>query len=114
MNVALWIAGRYLRTRRPTAFIAILTTISVIGVTVGVGALITVMGVMSGFEGEIRRRIAGTNAHVLILSYDDSGIADTASALTMSLAWFSLALVVSGLGGLAFLVNTHAAKRAEV
>jgi hypothetical protein len=39
---------------------------------------------------------------------------DTASALTMSLAWFSLTLVVSGLGGLAFLVNTHAAKRAEV
>jgi uncharacterized protein (TIRG00374 family) len=38
---------------------------------------------------------------------------DTASALTMSLAWFSLALIVSGLGGLAFLANTHAAKRAE-
>jgi len=37
---------------------------------------------------------------------------DTASALTMSLAWFSLTLIVSGLGGLAFLVNTHAAKRA--
>lgn len=36
---------------------------------------------------------------------------DTASALTMSLAWFSLTLVVSSLGGLAFLLNTHAAKR---
>ena len=38
---------------------------------------------------------------------------DTASALTMSLAWFSLTLVVSGMGGLAFLVNTHAAKQAQ-
>jgi len=38
---------------------------------------------------------------------------DTASALTMSLTWFSLTLIVSGLGGLAFLANTHAAKRAE-
>lgn len=81
MNVALWIAGRYLRTRRPTAFIAILTTISVAGVTVGVAALITVLAVMNGFEGEIRSRIAGTNAHVLILSFDDTGIADTARAL---------------------------------
>lgn len=81
MNVALWIAGRYLRTRRPTAFIAILTTISVVGVTVGVAALIAVLGVMNGFEGEVRARIAGTNAHVLVLSFDDTGIADTTAAL---------------------------------
>jgi lipoprotein-releasing system permease protein len=81
VNVSLFIASRYLRTRRPTAFIAILTTISVIGVTVGVAALITVLAVMNGFEGEIRTRIAGTNAHVLLLSFDDTGIADTAQAL---------------------------------
>ena len=81
MNVALWIATRYLRTRRPTAFIAILTTLSVIGVTVGVAALITVLAVMNGFENEIRTRVAGTNAPVLILSFDDSGITDTTHAL---------------------------------
>lgn len=38
---------------------------------------------------------------------------DAATALTMSLAWFSLTLVVSSLGGLAFLVNAHSAKRME-
>ena len=81
MNVAFWIASRYLRTRRPTAFIAILTTLSVIGVTVGVAALLTVLAVMNGFEREIRTRVAGTNAHVLVLSFDDTGIADTATAL---------------------------------
>jgi len=81
VNVALWIASRYLRTRRPTAFIAILTTLSVIGVTGGVAALLTVLAVMNGFEREIRTRVAGTNAHVLILSYDDSGITDTSTAL---------------------------------
>lgn len=36
---------------------------------------------------------------------------DAAAALSMSLAWFSLTLIVSSLGGLAFLANTHAAKR---
>lgn len=36
---------------------------------------------------------------------------DAAAALGMSLAWFSLSLIVSSLGGLAFLVNTHAAMR---
>ncbi|HKA23343.1 MAG TPA: FtsX-like permease family protein [Candidatus Eisenbacteria bacterium] len=81
MNVAFWIATRYLRTRRPTAFIAILTTLSIVGVTVGVAALITVLAVMNGFEREIRTRVAGTNAHVLVLSFDDSGITDTTRAL---------------------------------
>jgi uncharacterized protein (TIRG00374 family) len=38
---------------------------------------------------------------------------DAATALTMSLVWFSLTLIVSGLGGLAFLLDTHSAKRAQ-
>ena len=82
MRVTLWIAGRYLRTRRPTAFIALLSAISVVGVAVGVAALIAVLAVMNGFEEEMRSRIAGTNAHVIVLSWDEAGIADTASALS--------------------------------
>ena len=39
---------------------------------------------------------------------------DAATALTMSLVWFSLTLIVSGLGGLAFLLDTHSVKRAQV
>jgi len=39
---------------------------------------------------------------------------DAATALTMSLVWFSLTLVVSVLGGLAFLLDTHSVKRAQV
>jgi len=38
---------------------------------------------------------------------------DAATALTMSLTWFSLTLVVSGLGGLAFLLDTHSVKRTQ-
>lgn len=38
---------------------------------------------------------------------------DAATALSMSLIWFSLTILVSSLGGLAFLANAHAAKRAE-
>ncbi len=39
---------------------------------------------------------------------------DAAAALTMSLVWFSLTLVVSGLGGLAFLFNAHSMKRVQL
>ena len=81
MNVSLRIAGRYLRTRRTTGFITLLAWISIVGVTIGVAALIVVPAVMNGFESEVRSRIAGTNAHVLLLSFDEQGIADTTRVL---------------------------------
>jgi lipoprotein-releasing system permease protein len=77
VDVTLRIAGRYLRTRRTTGFITLLAWISVLGVTIGVAALVVVPAVMNGFETEVRDRIAGTNAHVLLLSYEDRGIVDT-------------------------------------
>jgi lipoprotein-releasing system permease protein len=83
VNVSLRIAGRYLRTRRTTGFITLLAMISIVGVTIGVAALIVVPGVMNGFENEVRTRIAGTNAHVLLLSFDDDGIVDTTRVLPL-------------------------------
>lgn len=67
MNVPLWIAARYLRTRPRSGFVTLLTGISVAGVALGVSALLTVLAVMNGFETEIQSRIAGTDAHVVIL-----------------------------------------------
>ena len=77
MDVTLRIAARYLRTRRTTGFITLLAWISILGVTIGVAALVIVPAVMNGFETEVRDRIAGTNAHVLLLSFEDKGIVDT-------------------------------------
>ncbi len=83
MDVTLRIAGRYLKTRRSTGFITLLSWISIVGVTIGVAALIIVPAVMNGFEGEVRDRIAGTNAHVLLLSYEQRGIVDTTRVLPL-------------------------------
>ena len=77
MDVTLRIAARYLRTRRTTGFITLLAWISILGVMIGVAALVVVPAVMNGFETEVRDRIAGTNAHVLLLSHEDQGILDT-------------------------------------
>jgi len=81
VNVSLRIARRYLRTRHATGFITLLAWISIVGVTIGVAALIVVPAVMNGFEQEVRSRIAGTNAHVLLLSFDEGGIPDTTRVL---------------------------------
>ena len=78
MRFTLWVAGRYLRTRRQTGFISLLTGISIGGVAVGVTALLTVMAVMNGFESEVQTRIAGTDAHVVILGENAAGVADAA------------------------------------
>ena len=75
MNLPLWIAGRYLRTRRLSGFVTVLSGISVGGVALGVTALLTVLAVMNGFENEIQTRIAGTDAHVVLLGENTAGIA---------------------------------------
>jgi len=74
VSLPLWIAARYLRTRRHSGFITLLTGISIAGVAVGVTALLTVLAVMNGFENEIQTRIAGTDAHVVLLGETTSGI----------------------------------------
>jgi lipoprotein-releasing system permease protein len=81
VDVTLRIAGRYLRTRRTTGFITLLAWISILGVMIGVAALVVVPAVMNGFETEVRDRIAGTNAHVLLLSHEEQGILDTTAVM---------------------------------
>lgn len=73
----LWIALRYLKARRREFFISLITWISVAGVTVGVTALIVVLSVMTGFEEDLRNKILGANAHVVVLPMG-SGLKDYA------------------------------------
>ncbi len=76
MSFEWFVAWRYLRARRKTRFISIITIISVVGVAVGVMALTVVLGVMNGFEEEIHRRIIGINAHVILLKYGAEPVRD--------------------------------------
>jgi lipoprotein-releasing system permease protein len=67
MPYELFIGLRYLRARRKSAFISIITLISTAGVALGVMALIVVIAVMTGFEEDLKEKILGTNAHVVVL-----------------------------------------------
>jgi len=81
LGYELLIALRYLRAKRTNSFLSLITAISVAGVVVGVAALIIVLAVMNGFKEEVQSRIVGTNAHVVVLSYLDSGIEDYPSVV---------------------------------
>lgn len=65
------IASRYLRSKRRLNFITLVSLLAIGGVFVGVAALTIVLSVMNGFEDQVQRRIAGTNAHLAVLSADD-------------------------------------------
>jgi len=61
---------RYLRARRRNGFISFISLISIVGICLGVAALIIVLSVMNGFQKEIRGRILGVASHVEISSYE--------------------------------------------
>jgi lipoprotein-releasing system permease protein len=72
-----FIASRYLMAKRKQAVISVITGISVIGVAVGVMALVIALAVNAGFRNTLQRNLLGATAHVMILEKDSSnGIAD--------------------------------------
>jgi len=68
MPFELFIGLRYLKAKRKSTFISLITLISVAGVALGVMALIVVLAVMTGFEEDLKDKILGTNAHIVILN----------------------------------------------
>lgn len=65
---------RYLFEKRKERFISVTTFISIMGIAVGVAALIVTMGVMNGFNDEIEEKILNVNPHIIITS--DSNFSD--------------------------------------
>jgi len=61
--VELFVGLRYLRAKRRTRFVSFITLISLIGIALGVAALIVILSVMNGFEGELRSRLLSMSAH---------------------------------------------------
>ena len=70
MNFELYVSLRYLLAKRRQTFISLITIISIVGVAVGVTALIVVLAVMNGFQENIRSRILGITSHIVINSYN--------------------------------------------
>lgn len=61
-----YIGLRYTRAKRRTQFISFITLTSVMGIALGVTALITVLSVMNGFQAELRERILGMTSHATL------------------------------------------------
>jgi lipoprotein-releasing system permease protein len=71
MRYELLVGLRYTRARRRNRFIGINSLVSMIGIMVGVWALIVVLSVMNGFQKEVRTRILGVASHIQITSVNN-------------------------------------------
>lgn len=67
-----WIGTRFLMAKRGSRVVSLITVISVFAVTVGTAGMIIVMGVMNGFSHDLRTKIMGTNAHLIVLKYGNN------------------------------------------
>lgn len=65
MGFSWWMAFRYLNAKKDK-FLSVINFVAVAGIAIGVAALIIVIGVMSGFDHELREKIVGANAHVVV------------------------------------------------
>lgn len=68
--VELFVGLRYLRAKRRTRFVSFITLISLLGIALGVAALIVILSVMNGFEGELRTRLLSMSAHGSVSAVD--------------------------------------------
>ncbi len=72
----LFLAKRFLRSKKESSFISFITLISIAGIAIGVAALIIAVSVLGGFEKEITEKTISLSSHIQITSFTKEGIAD--------------------------------------
>jgi len=77
--ISIFIGLRYSRSKSPTGFVSFITFFSTVGILLGVASLITVVSVMNGFEGELKKRILGIIPHVIVSDISNKKNAEKAS-----------------------------------
>ena len=76
MSFELFVARRYLTARRKQAFISVITLISVLGVAIGVAALVIAIALITGFQGDVQDKILGATSHVMVSDLGGRGLED--------------------------------------
>lgn len=76
MNYKFLIARRYLFSKKDSKFVSFITYISILGVALGVATLIVTVSILSGFEKEIKNKVAGLVAHIQVSSFLPEGLSN--------------------------------------
>ncbi len=76
MSYNIFLAKRFLRSKKESSFISFITFISIAGTAIGVAALIISVSVLNGFEKEITEKAVSLSSHIQIVSFKPEGIND--------------------------------------
>jgi len=72
----LFLALRYLKARRKQAFTSIVSAVSILGIAIGVAALVIALALLTGFQQDIQAKIIGANAHIVIWGTGEAPLAN--------------------------------------
>lgn len=97
--LSIYVGLRYVRARSHTFFVSFITWASLVGVCVGVAALIVILSVMNGFEGELRDRLLSLSAQVRVTAAASAPAGAPAAPGVAD--WQSAARTVLGVAGVA-------------
>ncbi len=97
--LSVYVGLRYVRARSSRFFVSFITWASLVGVCVGVAALIVILSVMNGFEGELRERLLSLSAQVRVSAASTAGT--QAAAAPTAQEWQQAARQVAGVAGVA-------------
>jgi len=99
MKFERFVAKRYLKSRKSNKILSFISGISVLGILLGVATLIVVVSVMSGFSDNLKNRILGANAHIVVNRVDVSPITN----------WEDVSKIIEGVDGVTgvspFIIN---------
>jgi len=76
MGFETFIAKRYLTARRKQAFISVITFISVLGITIGVAALIIAVALITGFQEDVQAKILSATSHLMVSDLSGDNLKD--------------------------------------
>ena len=76
MNYEFFIAKRYLTAKRKQAFISVITFISILGITIGVMALVIALALITGFQGDVQDKLLGSTSHIMVSDISREGLED--------------------------------------
>jgi len=74
MMFELFVARRYLTARRKQAFISVITSISILGIMIGVAALVIAIALITGFQEDVQAKILGATSHLMVQDLSSEGL----------------------------------------
>ena len=76
MGYEFFIASRYLKAKRKQAFVSVITFISILGIAIGVMALVIALALITGFQEDVQAKILGATSHIMVSDLSGEGLSD--------------------------------------